>query len=1238
MGNTLLKKYIQYFTYNLVLKGLLIFLLQGVATITRAQSTYLKFNHITTDNGLPRNLVYAINKDKFGFMWFGTWGGLVRYDGYTCKIFRANEDNPFALSNNRIDAIITDADKNIWILTGDSRYVFRFNYAKENFTRLVPAKVPSVILKKIRAYIHTKQTAENKRYSWTASTEGLIQFDKLTHSKTIYHTNVNSPFAINDNMIYAVYLDNSNNLWVGTQNGGVNVADLNGKQFKYYSVGNFDVHSNIVRAICQDKAGNLWVGTDADGVTVIDRGNTMPSFTHYGKKQLMSQCVRAIYCDRLGYIWIGTKGGLNKYDPRTKNFKHYYTNVLGGTQNSEIFKIIEDHSSDLWIGTFGGIAKYDRKSDRFLFYDSKSLLRDAHVRDILVDYRNNLWVATERGGLTCLLHSPSNEFSEKLISKHYRHINGKTNSLINDMLISLAEDEDKKLWIGTNAGLCRLDPQTGIFTPFSVATGFPDDLIMGLLTDRKGHIWVSHKQGLTCMDIRTFARRTFNRFDGLQGNEFTEACYRNPSTGEMFFGGTNGLNAFFPDRIIINSNSSKPVLTDLKIMNQPVKVGTKVSGQLVLEKSMQYMKRIVLTYENTNFSISFSSLNYNNPNNCMYKYQLIGVDKQWNYTNGSLHEAIYTHLSAGLYTFKVYAANSDGVWSAMPASVEIEILPPWWFSWMAKLLYTILVAVAIWFVYRYVRSRIEFKNKLLMEQLKNEKNEELMNMKLQFFTEISHEFRTPLTLILDPLEQLLSRNTSKEKAHYYYKLMNTNARQLLDLINQLLDFRKLQSKNLSMKYVTADIVDFVRNIASTFTLKAEEHHIHFMVQADINQINIDFDADKMRIILNNLLSNAFHFTPDYGEILVRILMNATHQNEVIIEIQDNGVGIPEEHHEKVFDVFYQVSEKQSKIQGSGLGLALTKELVLLHGGKINLISETGKGACFQIVIPSKQESVISEKQIVSEKEPINSFTEIKELNEQADIDSPLILLVDDNVDIRNYFTVNFSGKYRVITAMDGLDGFNKAIGTIPDLIVSDIMMPGIDGIELCKRLKTNEYTSHIPVILLTAKQSDESRIEGYETGADAYVIKPFNTTVLEARIANLLDQRTKLRQLFSNSSPTEFKKIAINVTDETFLNKVVSLINKNMEETDFDPDKLAECLNMSRSQLYRKIKALTNRSIHDFMTSIRMNKAKEYLLSGDYSISETAYKVGYTLPTNFTRTFTKQFGVTPSQYINEYKK
>lgn len=1210
--------------------------------IQNTKASQLRFNHLGVENGLSQSSVQTILKDKYGFMWFGTWEGISRFDGYSFKVFRANEDDPTALSNNRINAMITDSAQNIWVSTGDHTNLFRFNYEKENFTRFAVSNVSLSIRNKLnKSRIYGIKNAGNSRFTWKLTTNGLLQTDKQTNTQTEYRANRFTPFSLTDNVLNAIYLDDCENLWIGTQNGGINFANLQNNIFDFHAIQTNEkgLYDNVVRAICKDKNGNLWVGTDKNGVTVIEQNGKGNSYKHYGARELVNPGVRMIYCDRFGFVWIGTKGGLDRFDPRTGKFRHYDANKPGSILHPWVFWIMEDHSGYLWVGTFNGIAKYDRERDRFLCYDPKTTIATTAVRVILEDYKHTMWVATEDDGISKIQRDSGSGFAEKLTAKHYRHSQTNQNSLINNMVLTMTEDAYHKLWIGTNSGLCRLDPETEVFTHFSVKNGFPDDLIMGLLSDGKDHIWVSHKKGLTSIDIKTFQLRNYNIHDGLQGYEFTQnAYYRNPKNGEMFFGGTNGLNSFHPDSILANKYKLKPILTALKVMNEAVEIGKKINNRILLEKSLHCTDKITLTWWDKSFSIEFSALNYTNAYSNKYKYMLEGVDTKWVYTDASMRLATYSNLASGKYVFKVFAANNDGVWSDYPAMLEIVVLAPWWFTWWAKSIYFLLICTLLWFVYRFVSARIEFRNKLLMERLKNEKNEELMNIKLQFFTEISHEFRTPLTLIIDPLEQLLSGSSDEEQKQYYYRLMSKNAKQLLELINQLLDFRKLQSRTLPMTFGNADMVAFVKNTATAFNQKAEEQHIRFEIHTSANQLFIDFDTEKMRIILNNLLSNAFKFTPVYGQITVRIGSDEVQNDKITIEVQDNGIGISPEFHEKVFDPFYQVSESKQQIPGSGIGLAFTKELVNLHGGEILLISEKGKGACFRVVIPTKQVYDNTIQQQIVEPELSEQITISNPSNNEDDSTKPLLLMVDDNVDIRTYFKINFGKKYRIEEAVDGLDGFNKAVETIPDLIISDLMMPGIDGIELCKRLKTDEHTSHIPVILLTARQSDESRIEGYETGADAYVTKPFSSEVLDARITNLLHQRTKLRELFSNTTPVEFRKIAVNVTDEVFLNKVVALIDKNMEATDFDPDILAEQLKMSRSQLYRKIKALTNRTVHDFITTIRMNRAKEYLLSGEFTISEIAYKVGYSLPTNFTRTFTKQFGETPTKYIERHKK
>lgn len=1218
-----------------------IFLLISLFAQAKTEKEILRFNHLSVDNGLSQNSVHAITKDKYGFMWFGTWEGVCRFDGYEFKIFRADEENNKALTNNRINSIITDSIGNIWISTGDNRFIFRFNYKDETFSRFKKSEVDFAIQKKIASYNQSKKIAENKQFIWKATENGLIQINKTTGNEVHYQVNQNSPFAISDHVINVVYLDDSNNLWVGSQNAGINVANLNLKQFNYYSVANTGLSDNVIRAICQDKSGKLWIGTEANGITVVDR-NYSPAICHYfGKDKLINPDIRYLYCDKLGNIWIGTKGGLDRYNPQNKTLRHYYAHKNGSINNPWVFWIMEDHNGCIWVGTFDGIAKYDRKLDRFYCYDPSSTLMNKNVRVITEDHQYNLWVATEGGGITRLKRDASTGFIEKLSPTHYIHNQKNSNSLINNIVLTMAEDENHKIWIGTNSGLCRLDPTTNQFLRFSVSNGFPDDLIMGLLTDGKGHIWISHKKGITCMDICTFSIRTYDRYDGLQGNEFTQNAYfRNSITGEMFFGGTNGLNSFYPDKISINPIKPHPVLTVLKIMNQTVEVGAKINNHIVLKKSILCSRNIKLTWKDANFSIGFSALTYDNPQGCKYKYILKGIDHQWIYTDASMREATYTHLPAGNYVFTVFASNSDGLWSEKPAMIKIEILPPWWLSWWAKTIYFIAITIVAWFIYRYIHSRVEFRNRLIIERLKNEKNEEVTNLKIQFFTEISHEFRTPLTLIIDPLEQLISGKPTEEQTQYYYQLMNRNAKQMLELVNQLLDFRKLQSNKFTLQFISTDLVAFIREVADAYENKASVQHIRFVVLTSVESLTVTFDADKMKIILNNLISNAFKFTLVYGEIMIQISEPIENTEMVSIEIKDNGIGISNEHQDKIFDPFYQIEGNELKNRGSGLGLALTKELVLLHHGSISLSSELGKGSCFKILIPKIQHtenSNIVEFDNLPIKNKDNQENNLQ-LSEISTNDKNILLLIDDNEDIRDYIRINFSSKYQIVTSNNGLKGFNKAVEILPDIIVSDIMMPGFDGIELCKRLKTDERTSHIPIILLTARNSDESKIEGYDTGADAYITKPFSKKLLSARIENLLNQRRNLRTLFSTKTPTEFKKITINISDENFLKKTVDSIEANLENPDFDPDILASILKMSRSQLYRKIKSLTNRTVHDFITSIKMNKAKEYLLSGKYSVSETAYKVGYSLPTNFTRTFSKQYGINPTKFLEKHKK
>ncbi|GGA87625.1 hybrid sensor histidine kinase/response regulator [Flavobacterium palustre] len=1203
-------------------------LLQVSVFQLEAQVNILKFNHLTVNDGLPQNSIHTIARDKYGFMWFGTWCGACRYDGYSFKVFRANDNDSTAFGDNMIEAIVNDSLQNIWIKTGEPDYLYKYSYEYENFKRFPTKNVAPYILKRIAQ----PKVAENDKYKFTSSESGLLQLNKITGKEKSYKVNYNDPFSINDASIYTTYIDNFENLWIGTRRGGVNHASLNIKAFNYYyadSPGK-GLISNEVRAICKDKSGRLWVGTEEMGGTIIETSPQGNKYSYFNNRNFIdNRRVRSLYCDRYGFVWIGTKGGLDKYDPRTKTFKHYAADKKkpGSITNPIIFSVMEDSQGTLWVGTYSGLARYDRINDKFV-YLSPSITGGVQIRVIMEDRKKNLWIATEDKGLTKLIRRSDKLGSFKSI--RYVHIEGKDDSLISNRLYSLAEDNAGMIWIATNLGLSRLNPKDNTVKNFFIKDGLPDEIIMGLLFDGKESIWISHKKGLTRMNTKTFELQNFNVNDGLQSNEFNQnACFRDNTSGEMFFGGQNGLNSFFPENIKINKYKPQVVFTRLNVMNQVVQPGIKVNDRVILEKSLLCTKEIILTWWDKTFSIEFAALHYANPEGNKYKYKLEGVDNEWTFTDASMRTASYSQLPSGTYTFKVYGSNSDGIWSDAPASLRIKILPPWWLSWWALVIYTIIGGTIIVFIHKYIMSRIEIS-----------KNEEIHQSKLQFFTGISHEFRTPLTLIIDPLEKILSEKLDKETVNKYHSLMYRNAKQLLLLINQLLDFRKLESGHLTLNKQQSDIVVFVKTAAAAFESRAKDKGIHFSIKSSVSNLNTYFDAAKMNMVLNNLLSNAFKFTPKGGEVSVNIAVPDEENRMLVIKVHNTGEGISEEEQEKVFDIFYQSDNSNIQQEGSGVGLALTKELVELHGGKIVLESKLGQGATFSVFLPISEEEEESKMEfsqqefIIGEESLLANTVQTTDSSDEL----PLLLIVDDNADIRNYIALNFSNEYRIILATNGSEGLLQAIETIPDIVVSDVMMPDMNGLELCRKLKSDERTSHIPVILLTARQSDESKLEGYETGADAYVTKPFNSNVLKVQIRNLLEQRQRLRELFSKGSAIEIKKIAINVTDEAFLNKVVQHIHENLEDEEFNINTLSELLNMSRSQFYRKIKALTNQSLLDFVTTIRMNKALEYLLSGEYNISETAYKVGYSMSSNFTRTFTRHFGVSPSKYLESIKK
>lgn len=1200
---------------------LLLFVLICVNLKITAQEKILKFDHYTVNDGLPQSTIQSITKDKYGFMWFGTWAGLVKFDGYVYKIYRSGEKNRAAgLSDNKILATVTDSMQNVWVWTAKTNYISKYNYEADNFERYLYSDAPDEVKRKIvQQRDRANVEVSNDKFKWRFELNKLVQTNLLTGEIYFYKPEPNNPFSLNDSQINCLYLDDHENLWIATQNGGVNHANLKIKPFVNYlkDKNGKSLADPVVRAICKDKQNRLWIGSEGSGITIIEKTPSGNVYKYIGRENFPNAEIRSLLCDKSGNIWIGTKGGLFQYNNQSQKL----TQIKGVEIN--VFSLFEDKTGLVWIGTFGGLYTFDPTNKRLGHLNPENTSGGKEIRAIIEDRNRNLWIATEDKGLTKMISKGKDNYE----TKRYIHNDENPNSLANDHVYSIVEDGNGQIWAATNEGISLINESTDKIQNITSANGLPDNSIMGLLFDGENSIWVSHKKGLTRINSKSLEMQNFNMHDGLQGMEFCQSsCFHDPATGEFYFGGTNGMNSFFPDKIHINNVKPKAVFTKLTVANQTIEPETKINNRLILGKSIVCAKELTLTWWDKTFSLEFSALHYANPQGNKYKYRLVGYDKDWIQVDASRRTVWYSNLSSGNYRFEVFAANSDGVWSDSPAVLNITILPPWWFTWWAIGFYVLVGFLIALFVLKYIASKLELK-----------KNEEIHQAKLEFFTEVSHEFRTPLTLIIDPLDKIIGGQLTMDVIRQYSIVMQRNAKHLLTLINQLLDFRKLESGQLTLKIQKTDIVNFARVLASSFNVIAEQRNIKFEVISDVESFDLGFDSSKINMVLNNLISNAFKFTPDGGEIIVKIEKPVKSPDGIHINVTDSGKGIPKDDQSRVFDMFYQSSKNTSWQAGSGIGLALTKELVLLHNGTITVQSEVGKGACFTVFLPvnenvtadSEDEDTIVDT--VYLEEPENLF------DEHISSDLPLLLVVDDNADIRNYIEMNLSSSYRVVKAPNGSKGLETAMEIIPDIIISDVMMPEMDGLEMCRRLKLDERTSHIPVILLTARQSDESRVEGYETGADAYLTKPFSSVVLQAQVQNLLDQRQRLRELFQKGTDIEIKKISINAADEAFLNKVMQHIYNNLEDEEFNINALAELLNMSRSQFYRKIKALTNQSLLDFVTTIRMNKALEYLISGDFNITETAYKVGYSMSSNFTRTFTRHFGTSPSKYIESIK-
>lgn len=1201
---------------------------------------------------LSSNNIKSIFSDKSGNLWIGTAKGLCLYDfqSNSFKVFLHDSLKSNTIANNVINNITEDRSGNLWLATlnGLSKLVLRTgeiefeNYFFDDETETTKK------LNRIRSLDY-----DSKGNLWLGTIGGgLIVFDPVTKKYSNYQYSQNDISSICDNDVFALFVDNFDNVWIGSSKKGISKYSPTKSRFDLFKPESFavkEIPANDVTAVYTDAEKRLWLGTNGNGISVYrldDYYYPVKLLFELKKNEtggLSSNFITSIVKDRDGFYWIGTlAGGLirfNELKRKIEIFKNNRDDSLS-LSNNYINTIYEDSKGDIWIGTSaGGVNKFNKKNNNFVrfVYDPakpQKNLNSPEVTSICEDNNGNLLFGTTTGGLN--LYNPNTEEFT-----HFTFSDKNNSGISSRKILCLYRDKKGRIWIGTYGGGLNLFSNNS-FVHFSEKDGLPSNIIYSISEDNAGNLWLATNKGISRFNPESKEIKNFDESDGLQGKEFNaRAVTKMSASGIIYFGGTKGLNIYHHLPISVNTNFPVIVISDFKVFNQSVIPG----GDSPVKESISYAKEINLSHDQDVISFSFASLDFTSPSKIRYAYKLEGFDKDWIYS-GNNNEATYTNLNPGDYVFKVKATNSDGVWNKTASEIFLTVHPPFWRTWWAKLFYVFVVIAGLFAIRKYETSRIKLRNELKLREFESQKLHEVDQIKSRFFANLSHEFRTPLMLIKGPVEQLQTQ-ISDSDVNSKLNMVSRNIHNLQTLIDQLLELSQLEASAIPVKAKQQNIITTLKGLVSSFESLAKQRNIALSFTSELTTLDVWFDADKLEKIINNLLSNAVKFTKDGGSISV--LLNKTtvdHKEFAQITVADTGIGIDENKIDIIFDRFYQADDSPNKsFGGSGIGLALVKELVDLHKWQINVKSKLNVGSEFSLKIPlwdylDDSQKIIDAPKITSssysdlESETISSSkTEIdgKEENIQQKQQKPSILIVEDSEDVRIYLKDLLRNDYNILEAENGIKGIETAAENSPDLIISDIMMPSMDGIEFCRRIKSSWETSHIPVILLTAKVSSESKIEGLETGADDYLIKPFESRELFVRIKNLLEQRKRLKEKFAKEIKITAEAITTNSVDNEFLTKAFGAIEKNISDPDFTAEDLAKELYMSLSQLRRKLIALTGESPGEFLRTYKLKRAAQLILEKRLSITQIAFEVGFNSPSHFTKAFQQQFNCLPTE-------
>ncbi len=1260
---------------------------------------FTNYNFGKSDFGtISSNSVSAIFEDSRKNIWVGTTNGLNMYDKKTntFKRFVNNPKDPRSISDNHIKFIYEDKKHNLWVgtyggglneldvNTGDFR-----NYKKANSKLSSDALIGIAADYRGNLWIGTENG-------------GLNIFDPVKQSFTVFNNIYNDATSISSNTINAIVKDTKGNMWVGTLNGGINLLKRDNDNFVHYKheQGTNSLVNNIVNCIYEDSKLNLWIGTDGGGLDLFDRKTK--HFQNFRRDKgnpnsLSGDYILSVCEDKNGNIWIGSWGqGISVYNPTSHAFRFFKNdpNDPGSLNSNYAFYIFKDSQDKIWIGTYGGgVDLYDGANNKFIHHVHNDKIAESissnNILTINEDDKHHILIGTDGAGLSVLNPNTGKcTFYKDLESK---------NGLSNNSISSIYQDKQRNIWLSTNDGLDEIDEKIGKVTSYFMENGLPSNLIASVLGDNRNNLWIATDNGLSKFNLNNKSVKNYNRSDGLQANEFKYSrCLS--KTGQMYFGGINGFNEFNPDSIADLSFDPPIIFTDFQIFNKHVDISQDTKKGYPLNVSLPYNPKVELSYKQSVITFEFASLNYVNKEKKQYAYILQGFDNQWHYL-GTKNNVTYTNLDPGTYTLKVKGLSNTGIFSAKVTEIQIIVNPPFWKTWWFEGLMIVLAAgIVVGIFYIRVRS-IKIQNKILeakvtrrTQELKeanliltennnqiriqNEKleayNKEIVdksdkildqqehiiiqNAKLEntvseleksnqtknrFLSILAHDLRNPISAIAGIAKNLKMQmpQVTKQEIGKYISIISDSSKSVLDLLLNLLEWAKTQNETLNSNPESVNLYELVisnqvlmeqllRNKNLYLTINVAQHHTLF--------------ADKKMIdtVFRNLLSNSIKFTPPFGQIGIE---SKEIDNEIAITFYDTGLGMTAEQVSNLFNIETAASSPGSNGEiGSGLGMVIIKEFVEANHGKVTVSSKVNEGSIFTIRLPKGDDLCSLEESGNPSVSNTIAYEDVngKLINDQKGLklQGKRLLFIDDNADIRAYLKLILASTFEIMEAENGQEGIKAAIDFQPDIIITDMLMPVMNGLEFCKKIRSNPLTSHIPVILLTSQTDADSQLSGYEAGVDTYLIKPLNQQILHQVIYNLVISTTNRRSKFVNSEEIYPDNSTYNARDKDFLDKIIAYIEQNIAQPNLDHKRICEVAAMSRTILYAKIKSLTGQGVHEFIQAIRVKKGLQLLMEGRLNINQVSYEIGFNTPSYFSKCFLKQFGASPKDYLSRMQK